>query len=129
VSDSAQQGDEITWGMAIGPVIHVRTHNAHDIAILQVNMPQQINQAPLPLETVPYEEGDDIGICGYPFGWHLKRDQLAGMAWTPSFCCGIVSAVLPFPNAPTPARTVFQVDASINGGNSGGPVLTSKPGG
>lgn len=74
-------------------------------------------------------EGDEIAACGYPYGRALHSDLYEGTAITMSFSHGIVSAEFPSANVPPPLATVFQIDALIAPGFSGGPVfdpLTGK---
>jgi S1-C subfamily serine protease len=118
-----QAGDSFEWGFMIGSVTYIQTSNRLDIAALRFSPPPQQPLVPLPMAGSCCEDGDEVVTCGFPFGLELHQDQLGGLVLLPSFSQGIVSAALPYPRAPEAARTVFQLDAMMNGGNSGGPVV------
>jgi hypothetical protein len=99
-----------------------------DIAALLVKFPQSLKMRTLELADEPCEEGDEVAACGFPFGRDLHKDQLLGAVVKASFSQGIVSATLPFAGAPREARVIFQLDAMINSGNSGGPVFDPATG-
>jgi S1-C subfamily serine protease len=105
-------------------VTHVICKTDHDLALLRVN--PEGRQAPYSFPVVqiaePEEvnEGDDVGICGFPLGVHL-RDALGTV--TASFTKGIVSSVVPGPGIPRHLIRAFQLDAGAAPGNSGGPVF------
>ena len=83
--------------------------NGLDLAVLELNSPPD-NLTPVPFEAIEDAvPGQAVFIVGHPFGltWSLSQ--------------GIISAV----RGPADRRipNVLQIDAGINLGNSGGPVL------
>jgi len=109
----------------MAPVISIVSHLQFDLAVLKLQLPKAPLTAPLVVlepATRECEEGDRIGICGYPHGRKLHSDIL-GAVINPSFASGIVSAVFPYPGVPRHVRPHFQIDAIVNPGNSGGPVF------
>jgi S1-C subfamily serine protease len=95
----------------------------NDLALLQLAPYENLIPRPLTLSTELYEEGDELAVCGWPFGLELHQDQQQGGVVTASFAPAMVSAVLPSPRAAQKYPQVFQLAATINGGNSGGPVF------
>ncbi len=79
---------------------------------------------PVVLSSEEPEEGDRIAVCGYPHGLRLHSNATMNA----SFSSGIVSAVLPGPEAQGIHRTKFQLDAMILGGTSGGPAFDPETG-
>jgi S1-C subfamily serine protease len=122
-----KEGNTTAWEFMVTGVGPFRYGLNVDFAALAVRVPPHNHSfgplSALGLSQEPCQEGDEVVMCGFPFGRALHRDQLGGMAMTASFTQGIVSATLPFPGAPTETRTMFQMDASINNGMSGGPVV------
>jgi len=98
---------------AIGRV--VATAPRDDLAI--VSVPELAGRPPLALRTEPPVPGEEVWALGHPYG--LAADQsrsLEGvLRWSVSR--GIVSAV---------GTELLQVDAAVNPGNSGGPVVDSE---
>ncbi|MCT4534656.1 serine protease [Halodesulfovibrio sp.] len=95
----------------IVPASVVITDEANDIAILKVDpLPEKYRPIPVAL-TGMSDIGESIYLLGFPkgdaIGTALKMTD------------GIISAHLGFKNN----TSEYQVDAAINGGNSGGPVL------
>jgi serine protease Do len=91
--------------------IVVSSDEAHDVALIRINAR---SLAPLPLaDDRRVELGESVRVLGYPYsellGGSLKVSQ------------GIVSGVV----EEGPDRK-FQVDASLNPGNSGGPVINER---
>ncbi|GEM_PF-7040494 len=119
-----QDAGRTLYGFGMAPIDGIVSDETLDLAVLRVRLPK----TPLPplsvLEsaTSDCEEGDQIGICGYPYGRLLHREIL-GAVINPSFSAGIVSAVFPYPGAPRNLSPFFQIDAVVNPGNSGGPVF------
>ena len=66
-------------------------------------------------------EGDEIGVCGYPLGNYLFK-QLGTV--TSSFTRGILSSIIPGPNAKLEYLNGFQLNVTATNGNSGGPVFS-----
>jgi S1-C subfamily serine protease len=106
----------------------LEVHNGLDVAILHIASGPDASCSPILIAKQPCEEGDEVAVCGFPFGLELQRDQMGGIFINPSFSQGIVSSMLPGPGAPASMRSVFQLDAMINGGNSGGPVFDVRTG-
>lgn len=131
VHPSELDGDIRRWTWGIARIPFVVGSPSEDIAGFQAPRGSDGSSrpiAPLTLSRTFCEEGDEVATCGYPFGLELHDDLLGGNVITPSFSQGIVSAALPFPDAPPSIRTEFQIDAMINGGNSGGPVFETSAG-
>jgi hypothetical protein len=123
-----RSGHNYTVDYVVGNFGHIHQHPTLDVAVL-TTLPRNPKQvAVLSIADTPCEEGDEVAICGYPFGNRLHRAYESGWVITPSFSSGIVGAVIPFPGAPADRRVAFQVDAVINGGNSGGPVFNPRTG-
>jgi S1-C subfamily serine protease len=72
------------------------------------------------------QEGDEVGICGFPFGLTLKYPDSRVRQMTPITQKGIVAAVLPWTGIPNPHA--FQLDMNINGGSSGSPLFKADTG-
>jgi S1-C subfamily serine protease len=129
---TGSESNNITMQFAIAQTNGFSVANSYDMAALRIAPPPPgapINvPPPLTLATSPAEEGDDVAICGYPLGMALHQDLLGGVMLSPSFSRGIVGAVLPHPQAPLHNRTMLQIDAMINQGNSGGPVFDVRNG-
>jgi S1-C subfamily serine protease len=119
-------------GVAMVPVRQIILHNQLDLAALKIVFPSPQEGARITILepcTGAYEDGDEIALCGYPFGNTLHREIYNGaLVINSSFSTGIVSAVFPFSGAPLPLRKQFQIDAMVNGGNSGGPVFDPETG-
>lgn len=111
---------------------HILSGDNADFALLRIGEigPTEDFKIPpsLTLSTQLCEEGDEVGICGYPHGAQLHSDLYGGVVLRASFSRGIVSAVLPHADTPREARSIFQLDAMINPGNSGGPVFDLQSG-
>ena len=126
VRPTSEKGFALGFGFASVKSAHTST--ALDLAALHVQFPSNYPLHPVTLADEPCEEGDEVVTCGFPFGRDLHRDQLAGSVVNASFSQGIVSATLPYPGAPKAVQTIFQLDAMINRGNSGGPVFDARTG-
>ncbi|MCI0440560.1 MAG: serine protease [Chloroflexi bacterium] len=70
-------------------------------------------------------EGMEVAICGFPISEEL-RSQLGTQ--TSSFTKGILSSLIPAPNADSHLVTGFQLDITATNGNSGGPVFNWNSG-
>lgn len=94
----------------VGRVLHTAPRD--DLAVLSA--PELAGRPFLALAEAPPSQGDEVWALGHPYG--LAADQspaLAGvLRWSVSR--GIVSAV---------GERLIQVDAAVNPGNSGGPVV------
>src|SRR5207253_7305796 len=87
----------------------------YDLALLRINAPAS-KLTPIPLgESADLQVGQKVFAIGNPFG----LDQ--------SLTTGVVSALGRTINAVTgrPIEDMIQIDASVNPGNSGGPLLDS----
>lgn len=71
------------------------------------------------------QEGDDIGVCGFPLG-NFLYEQLGTV--TSSFTKGILSSIIPGPNVPLEYLKGFQLNVTATHGNSGGPVFSINSG-
>jgi len=101
-------------------------HN--DVAILRIaDPPEQTCIHPLRLSLEDPQQGDNLGIFGFPRGKELHDHLFEGTALPTSLSRGIVSAVLPFPWSTTQDRLI-QTDAIIASGNSGGPAIDMETG-
>jgi S1-C subfamily serine protease len=89
------------------PARVVATHKDDDIALLEIEKPLPA----LPLAAGPSKVGEWIVVIGNPFG--------AGMVAT----VGIVSAAPGAITATAELSRRIQINASVNPGNSGGPVV------
>ena len=101
-----------------------------DIAVFQFVPPEDTHDLAfdsLHLSGELCQEGDLIGVCGYPFGSNL-HEQHSDSYMNPTFSSGIVSTALPFPAATRDEQEVFRISAMINPGNSGGPVFCTDSG-
>ncbi|MGQ0640988.1 MAG: S1 family peptidase [Gemmatimonadaceae bacterium] len=78
----------------------------------------------LALSEEPCMEGDPVVTCSYPLGLELHRNSTVNA----TFHTGIVSAILPNPNAPQRTRQKLQLDIITLGGSSGGPVVSLESG-
>lgn len=92
----------------------VLTDKANDISILKIDpLPEEYRPIPVALTTLS-SVGEPVYILGFPkgekFGNSLKMSD------------GIISSLLGFKNN----TTEYQTNATINGGNSGGPVFNKN---
>lgn len=71
------------------------------------------------------DEGDEVAICGFPLGTHLK-EELGTVS--SSFTRGIISSIIPATGVPLQFLKGFQLDATATHGNSGGPVFLMESG-
>lgn len=113
------------------PIKRVTTGAAGlDVAAFTFVPPSDFDQtavATMHVDPDPCHDGDEIFLCGYPFGETLK-DEFGDQFWNPNFCSGIVSAALPYPEAPLERRYYFRLNTMANQGNSGGPVIDAESG-
>ncbi len=102
-----------------------------DLALCRINI-EKLYRAHL--EKLPFvslgdsgvvREGDEVGICGFPLGLTLPRDNKMRQL-TAILQRGIVAAVLPWTGIPNPHA--FQLDININGGSSGSPMFMADTG-
>jgi len=70
-------------------------------------------------------EGMEVWTCGFPLGNHLQK-QLGTV--TSSFTKGIISSIIPSPDAAQEHLKGFQLNLTATHGNSGGPVFSPETG-
>lgn len=91
----------------------VLTDKTNDLAILKIDpLPEKYHPIPVMLDEYS-KVGEPISFLGFPKGEHFGNSL--------KMTSGSISSVLGFKNN----ITEYQLDASINGGNSGGPVFNS----
>ncbi|SIN95591.1 S1 family peptidase [Halodesulfovibrio marinisediminis] len=89
----------------------VLTDKTNDLAILKATpLPEQYHPIPIALTKLS-TPGESVHILGFPEGEHYGNSL--------KISTGNISSILGFKNN----TTEYQLDASINGGNSGGPVF------
>lgn len=83
----------------------------HDLAVIRI---PAHDLTPLPLvDAKSTEVGEDVAAVGYP----LSNVLGSGLKMTQGTVAGIFAS---------PGRTMLQLDATVNPGNSGGPVLNAR---
>jgi len=101
-------------GSAVAQVVEL--DEGHDLAVLRLNL----TSVPcLELGTYgEFDEGDEVVFLGYPLGMNMHTTHR-----------GIVSykGRIKFDDLPEPVDA-FSLDAAVNRGNSGGPVLAAETG-
>lgn len=91
----------------------VLTDKTNDLAILKI-APLAEEYHPIPVMLTKYSKvGEPISFLGFPMGENFGNSL--------KMTSGSISSVLGFKNN----ITEYQLDATINGGNSGGPVFNS----
>jgi S1-C subfamily serine protease len=110
------------WGFRIGIVSAIQSSETDDVAAIHFDPPPGQRLSSLALAEEPCEDGDEVVVCGFPFGRELPQDRSLGAVLVPAFAQGIVSGALAFPGEPA-GRVGFQLDARVSGGGSGGPVV------
>jgi len=110
------------------PMQNASAKTDKDLAALQL-LPHTTFQDGYPfLEIENYQqlqEGDEIGLCGFPLGNYLF-EQLGTV--TSSFTKGILSSIIPGPNVSLELLRGFQLNVTATNGNSGGPVFSLTSG-
>lgn len=103
----------------------VFTTSAKDLCVLRVTDP--IDMKPLTLSTEDPQHGAAIYVVGYPGAGDILSDTQAHTSDSVTITDGIISAIRTFTieNGAAPVK-LLQVNAAINSGNSGGPLLNSK---
>lgn len=102
-----------------------------DLAVCRISTEKlhraHLEQLPfLPLgDSTKVREGDEVGICGFPLGLTLPRDNKMRQM-TAIVQRGVIAAVLPWSGIPNPHA--FQLDININGGSSGSPLFLADTG-
>ena len=92
----------------------VLTDKANDIAILKIDpLPEKYRPIPVALNTIS-SVGEPVYILGFPMGEQVGNSL--------KMSDGIISSILGFKNN----TTEYQTNASINGGNSGGPIFNKN---
>jgi S1-C subfamily serine protease len=106
------------------------TDEIHDLALLKLEHPFS-PQAPISVVTFAVTrpaEGRRIAVSGYPFGEDIFQTTSGAVssAWDGKL------AMQPIPGRPQmkalQTQNLFNIDAQINGGNSGGPVYDPETG-
>jgi S1-C subfamily serine protease len=121
--------DSSQMTVGIAEIQHCVRHRLADVALVRTAQSMELPAVRgLRLAAEPCDEGDEVGVCGFPHGRNLHSDISHEALFTASFSQGIVSAVFPFAGAIQEVRTIFQVDAMINPGNSGGPIFDPRSG-
>lgn len=124
-------GDEVTFTTRYHMVIveNIFRANNHDLAILRLSQTMPGSSAAIiKCAQSGAHEGDEIGVCGFPLGRDLHGDLFGGAVIAPSFSVGVISAILPHPQAHQEAQMVYQLDAMISGGHSGGLAFDLRTG-
>jgi S1-C subfamily serine protease len=106
------------------PIQNASAKTDKDIAALQLLHHASFLEGYPFLEIENYrelQEGDEIGVCGFPLGNHLF-EQLGTV--TSSFTKGILSSIIPGPNVSLELLGGFQLNVTATNGNSGGPVFS-----
>ena len=86
----------------------------HDLALLRA--PELAGVEPLPIRTDQIKQGEIVYAMGHPYAPVAERKAFTGtLRWSVS--SGIVSAV---------GERFVQTDASLNPGNSGGPIVDTE---
>jgi S1-C subfamily serine protease len=122
---------KMVQGFHSAKVVGLGANTNTDIAVLRIdpNDPFTCAIPPLALDPNRCCEGDIIGMCGFPLGNGLHRSDFGEDGrFISSFSQGLVSAILPHPDAPLESQRIFQIDAMVNPGNSGGPVFNQDTG-
>lgn len=101
-------GIRLDRAACIAAIGHESPANEHDVLALNLREPEFAGRHVFQFgETTELRVGDEVGFMGYPF----QMEQLTCHV-------GYVSSVFQRGHV-----TVIQVDGSINGGNSGGPLI------
>jgi len=94
-----------------------------DVGIIRIAQHPAFKEGYPYLEIEEYDnvyEGLDVATCGFPLG-NFLHEQLGTL--TSSFTRGILSSIIPSPNAAPEYVEGFQLDLTATFGNSGGPVF------
>jgi S1-C subfamily serine protease len=119
------------WGLLEVMIKDVLSDREIDIAVLRANATYFRKEGePYPSmrmgDSNTLKEGQEVAACGFPYGYEL---HVASASANASLSQGVVSAILPAPlvlqTEPDKCKS-FQVDMTLNPGNSGGPVF--RPG-
>ncbi len=116
------------WGMTAAGISDVIMKTDIDIAVLRTTTPAlHPFNTPYPVarlgDSNDLREGQAIAASGFPFGYALLKSSRSANS---SLSVGVISAILPAPpviTAEPEAFKSFQVDMTLNRGNSGGPVF------
>jgi S1-C subfamily serine protease len=112
----------------LGVVSAIQASSVDDLAAIHFRPPPDHHLTPLALSDHACEDGDEVVVCGFPMGFELSLDQAGGAALFPAFSQGIVSAAARLEDSPGNPGALFQLDAGISGGTSGGPVVDLQSG-
>lgn len=92
-----------------------------DVAILKIEGNNNLMTVSLGDDT-DIQTGDTVFVIGYPAAATFNPALAAESAIESSMTSGLISAIKTMPGG----WKVFQMDAAISGGNSGGPVFNNK---
>lgn len=115
------------WAFLV-PVNHCMCKMDYDIGLMKINKHKAFSEGYPVLGVEEYEnihEGREIALCGFPLGNYLQ-EQIGTI--TSSFTRGIISTIIPAPNAPLEYLKGFQLNITATHGNSGGPVFLQDTG-
>ena len=116
VLEDAQSHEVTLFNNSSYSAILVGSDPANDIAILKINAPESVLYPLLPGSSTDLIVGQRIFAIGNPFG--LER----------TLTIGIISSLGRSIHSPSGRlmKSIIQVDAALNQGNSGGPLLDSN---
>lgn len=105
-------------------IVNKKYTRGADIALLRINNSDKIYFPALKLSNEEnLKEGSDVVVAGYPTLVEGEEDPRAAISYKtstkPTITKGIISAI----KQDLTGKTVFQTDASIDHGNSGGPAF------
>ena len=124
-------GDDVAMDFFRSRFLAVQFSESLDVAALLVRDPGGVQGArmyPATIAGTLPEDGDEVVVCGFPLGHELFIREAHPSLARPSFSSGIVSAALPYPNAPLRGRRYFRLNAIVHRGNSGSPVFDALSG-
>lgn len=98
----------------------------HDVCILKTEKPLE-DAAPLMLaDEESIQVGESVYTLGYPGAGDAYINDLAYHYEDTTITGGIISAIKRGAFNDNKRSTVLQIDAAVNGGNSGGPLMNAK---
>jgi len=123
--DSSRPGQLIAYPVRVSMSV---CQTNYDLGMMKLHKHKAFPKGYPTLEIENYEkitEGAEIALCGFPLGNYLQ-EQIGTI--TSSFTRGILSSIIPAPNAPIEHLKGFQLNITATHGNSGGPVYTLDSG-
>lgn len=102
------------------------TDVGHDTAVLKIN---GSNEPVLPFiaDSSKVQTQDDVAVIGYPANSDISTNLASALV--PSITTGTISAIKQGPDGFAQGVTVFQTDAAVSSGNSGGPAIEADANG